>query len=72
VDWAADAKGLFVYSNATRLRSTLLYVDLQGRAHVLVASEESLARVGDSIADGKYVAMPIPTVLSNAWMLENF
>jgi hypothetical protein len=22
--------------------------------------------------DGRYVAMPIPTILGNAWVLENF
>jgi hypothetical protein len=60
VDWAADAKALFVSSNATGLRSTLLYVDLQGRAHVLLRAKSLPPVWAIPSHDGKYVAMLHP------------
>ena len=46
VDWAADSKGLFVTSNPTGWRSSLLYVDLAGNAHELWQVKGSLQSWG--------------------------
>jgi Tol biopolymer transport system component len=53
VDWAADSKGLFVASNPTGWRSTLLYVDLAGTSTPTLASEEHYACLGHSLAQWK-------------------
>jgi eukaryotic-like serine/threonine-protein kinase len=72
LDWAADGKGFFVSSNPTGRLSTLLYVDLMGNAHSLWQAKNFQATWAIPSHNGKYVAIPAPTVGSNAWMLDNF
>ncbi len=72
IDWAADSKGLFVTSNPTGWRSSLLYVDLAGNAHELWRVKGSSQSWSIASRDGKYLAIPAPTTSSNVWMIENF
>ena len=72
VDWAADSRGLFVSSNPTGRVSTLLYVDLTGNAHKLWEVRSFFPTWAIPSRDGKYVAIPAPTIQSNVWTLENF
>jgi serine/threonine protein kinase len=72
LDWAADGKGFFVSSNPTGRLSTLLYVDLLGNAHSLWQVRNFQATWAIPSHNGKYLAIPAPTVGSNAWMVENF
>jgi serine/threonine protein kinase len=72
IDWAADGKGFFVSSNPTGRLSTLLYVDLMGNAHSLWQAKNFQATWAIPSHNGKYVAIPAPTVGSNVWMVDNF
>jgi eukaryotic-like serine/threonine-protein kinase len=72
IDWAADGKGFFISSNPTGRLSTLLYVDLMGNAHLLWQVKNFQATWAIPSHNGRYVAMPAPTVGSNVWMVENF
>lgn len=72
LDWAADGKGFFLSSNPTGRQSTLLYVDLQGNAHALWQVKNFQATWAIPSHNGKYVALPAPTVGSNVWMVDNF
>jgi len=72
VDWAADSKGLFVTSNPAGLRQSLLYVDLAGNAHPIWQVNSIWPSWAVPSRNGKYVAIPAPTVDSNVWMAENF
>jgi serine/threonine protein kinase len=72
VDWAADSKGLFVTSNPTGWRSSLLHVDLKGNAHEVWQAKSASPTWGIASRNGKYVAIPAPTTGSNVWMAEGF
>jgi eukaryotic-like serine/threonine-protein kinase len=72
LDWAADGKGFFVSSNPTGRLSTLLHVDLLGNAHPLWQTFNFQATWAIPSRNGKYVAIPAPTVGSSVWMVENF
>jgi DNA-binding winged helix-turn-helix (wHTH) protein/Tol biopolymer transport system component len=72
LDWAADGKGFFISSNPTGRLSTLLYVDLMGNARSLWQVKNFQATWAIPSHNGKYVAIPAPTVGSNVWMVENF
>jgi Tol biopolymer transport system component len=72
VDWAADSKGLFVTSNPTGWKSSLLYVDLAGNAHELWQVKGAAQSWGIPSRDGKYLAIPAPTISSNVWMAEGY
>jgi eukaryotic-like serine/threonine-protein kinase len=73
LDWAADGKGFFLSSNPTGRLSTLLYVDLMGNAHLLwQAKSFQVSTWAIPSHNGKYVAIPAPTVVSNVWMVDNF
>jgi Tol biopolymer transport system component len=65
VDWAADSKGLFVTSNPTGWKSSLLYVDLAGNAHELWQVKGPSQSWSIASRDGKYLAIPAPTTSSN-------
>jgi Tol biopolymer transport system component/DNA-binding winged helix-turn-helix (wHTH) protein len=71
IDWAADSKGLLVASNAGLMQS-LLYVDLVGNAHSIWQVNSIWPTWAIPSRNGKYVAIPAPTVDSNVWMVENF
>jgi serine/threonine protein kinase len=70
--WAADGRGLFVqgYSEVGRL----LYVDLEGRAQVILPQNAQISVLGWGIPspDGRYLAIVGRTDYSNVWLLENF
>ena len=70
LDWAMDGKGLFV-SSVTLRDSTLLYVDLQGRANALW-HQDYPETWGAPSPDGHHLAMLGGTQDRNVWMLENF
>jgi hypothetical protein len=72
VDWAADGNGLFVTSSPTGRTSTLLYVDLMGNAHSLWQVNSYQPAWAIPSRNGKFLAIPAPTVESNVWMVENF
>jgi eukaryotic-like serine/threonine-protein kinase len=72
LDWAADGKGFFISSNPTGRLSTLLYVDLMGNAHALWQVKNFQATWAIPSHHGRYLAIPAPTVGSNAWMVDNF
>jgi eukaryotic-like serine/threonine-protein kinase len=72
VDWAADGKGMFVTSSPTGRTSTLLYVDLMGNAHSLWQVDSYQPAWAIPSRNGKYLAIPAPTIESNVWMVENF
>jgi hypothetical protein len=72
LDWAADSKGLFVTSNPTGLRQSLLYVDLAGNAHPIWQVNNIWPSWAVPSRDGKYVAIPVSTIDGNVWMAENF
>jgi serine/threonine protein kinase len=72
VDWAADSKGLFVTSNPTGWRSSLLYVDLAANVHELWQVKSTEPSWGIPSRDGKYLAIPAPTTSSNVWMAEGY
>jgi Tol biopolymer transport system component len=72
LDWAADGKGFFVSSNPTGRLSTLLYVDLMGNANSLWQVKNFQATWAIPSHNGKYLAIPAPTVGSNVWMVDNF
>ena len=70
-EWSADGKGLFVTSDVGK-ESTLLYVDLKGRAHPVWELKGQDQTYGVPSPDGRYLAVLGGTTESNAWMIENF
>jgi Tol biopolymer transport system component len=72
LDWAADGKGFFLSSNPTGRLSTLLFVDLMGNAHPLWRVKNFQSTWAIPSHNGKYLALPAPTIGSNVWMVENF
>ena len=86
VDWAADGKALFV-SSLTPVSSTLLHVDLQGNARLLLEQKGSTSPAGrpwdQSLGgpsaswavpspDGRHLAIYDWKLSANMWMMENF
>lgn len=72
IDWAADSQGLFLASNATGLRWSLLYVDLFGSAREIWQADDIWPSWAVPSHSGKYLAMPLPTIESNVWMAKDF
>ena len=72
LDWAADSNGLFVTSNPTGLKQSLLYVDLAGKALPIWEVNNIWASWAIPSRNGKYVAIPVATLDSNVWMADNF
>lgn len=70
-DWAIDGKGFFVSSGMLG-GSTLLHVDLQGRAQALWHQDYYPQTWGAPSPDGHHLAILGGTQDSNVWMLENF
>ena len=70
LSWAADGKGFFVGTDSEEL-----FVDLQGRADVLLKRETFWDRgpfFQVPSPDGRHLAWAGVTVEGNIWMLENF
>jgi hypothetical protein len=78
--WAADGEGLFA-AGRTLLESVLLYVDLEGNAHVLQEHKGGLSPTvmggfsvpwGVPSPDGRHLAILNWTRNSNVWIMEGF
>jgi hypothetical protein len=70
-DWTPDGKGFYVGSYTPR-GTTLLYIDIEGRASAVWEQKGGFATLGVPSPDGKHLAILGYTVDSNVWMLENF
>jgi hypothetical protein len=71
--WAADGTGLF--ASVGGLETTLLYVDLEGRAQVIWDQRFRLRNgwtIGIPSPNGRYLAVSDQAIDNNAWLLENF
>jgi Tol biopolymer transport system component len=71
MDWSANGKGLYV-SSQRAMHSTLLYIDLEGHAHVLRQQMGHFQAWGIPSPNGRYLAFLEWTAVSNVWMIENF
>ena len=71
VDWAADGKSLFV-SSQSPTSSTLLHVDLDGRATPLWDQRGAWRTWAIAAPNGRELAIQGMTSGSNIWMIENF
>jgi serine/threonine protein kinase len=71
LDWAADGKEFFVYTGVHG-GMVLLYVDLQGNAHVLQKNLGDAAGLGRPSPDGRHLAIQDMRIEGNIWTLENF
>jgi eukaryotic-like serine/threonine-protein kinase len=73
LDWSPDGKGFFATSQSPN-GPILLYVDLQGNAHVLWKQKGTLETWSWTIPapDGKHLAILGEAMNSNAWMMEGF
>jgi WD40 repeat protein len=71
LDWAPDGKGLFVTSQSPN-GPVLLYVDLQGNAHVMWRQKGTFETWSWTIPapDGKHLAILSEASNSNAWLVE--
>jgi len=71
LDWSADSKGMFISSNASGRRVTMLYVDLHGKIRPLRQLDTNqYTSWAIPSRNGKYVAIPAPTVESNVWVAD--
>jgi len=72
LDWSRDGKGFYIGSVLPQTHA-LLYVDLQGNAHVLSQFKGSGGQIwGFPSPDGRYIAICGPVYNNNVWMLEGF
>lgn len=72
VNWAADGRGWYV-SSELALASTLLYVDLNGYATILLREPGLFTEIwGIPSPDGKHLAFLRFNSGNNAWELEGF
>ena len=72
MDWAADAKSIWVNAtNSTGVR-TLINVDLQGRVRPMMEDKRMLLGWAIPSPDGRHLAIWKASGSSNVWMLENF
>ena len=70
-DWSADSKGFFA-SNTTGQGAALLFVDLNGKPHLLWQQKSSDRTWGVSSPNGRYLAVRGQDFNGNMWMIENF
>jgi len=71
IDWAADGKSLFV-SSQSPTSSTLLHVDLDGKATALWDQRGAWRTWAIAAPNGRELAIAGGTSSSNVWMIENF
>jgi len=71
LDWAADGKGFFA-SALSGQGTTLLHIDLEGRAQAIWTQTARAQTWGIPSPDGKKLAILGATLQSNVWMIENF
>jgi len=65
MDWAADGKGLFLAADIEPSGLSLLYVDLDGHARVLLRGGN--ARWAIPSPDGRYIALNTFSTVRNVW-----
>jgi eukaryotic-like serine/threonine-protein kinase len=71
LDWAPDSKSLYVGSRNAN-STTLLHVDMNGRAQA-VWQEPGVGLVWAIVSpDGRHIAMPGSTRSANVWVIDNF
>jgi dipeptidyl aminopeptidase/acylaminoacyl peptidase len=71
VDWTADGKG-FLVSSQSPTSSTLLHVDMEGRATPLWEQRGGWRTWAVAAPNGRDVAIMGMTSRGNVWMIENF
>ena len=72
LSWAADGKGLLI-SGLVQGETSLIYVDLAGRSHVLWHPHQSgYVGLGAQSPDGRHLAISQGNFSGNMWMMENF
>lgn len=71
ISWAPDGKGWFVVAHFPASWS-LLYVDLQGKAHSLLKVASTFAPDIYPSPDGQHLAFSEQGFGSNVWLLQNF
>jgi len=71
IDWSPDGKGLHCVSHSPK-GNTLLYIDLQGNAHMLWQSKGGGVNWSVPSPDGRYLAILVTVTNSNVWMVEGF
>ena len=73
--WAADGRGLFI-TPCAGTATTLLYVDLEGRAQVIwqqkLGTEFGIRARGVPSPNGRHLALLDWSIDTNVWLLENF
>jgi len=71
LDWAPDSKSVFVGSSGPE-GSSLLHVDLSGKAQTIWRQPQPLNTWGVASPDGRRLAMFGTSVDANVWMIEQF
>jgi hypothetical protein len=71
VDWAYDAKNLFVVTSASAGKSSLLKVTLDGHAKKLREIEDHIIHWAIPSPNGHLLAIYESVSVSNAWALES-
>jgi hypothetical protein len=69
--WAADGRGLFVFSRV-REEAVLLHVDPEGNAELLWENRGGNYSPGLPSPDGRHMAIQSTADNKNLWMMENF
>src|SRR5215469_10318963 len=73
VDWSADGKGLLMSSTTSNSTPVLLFVDREGKAHVIWEGQKyGSLQFAIPSPDGHYLALNIWVGERNVWMIENF
>jgi len=70
MDWAADGKGLFFTADIQPSGRSLLYVNLQGDARILI--KRSNIHWAIPSPDGHYLALNTFSTARNVWFVEDF
>jgi eukaryotic-like serine/threonine-protein kinase len=71
-DWSSESTGLFVTHQLSYWRTSLYFVSVSGKAHLVWNPKSYLATYGVPSPDGKHIALHADEVDSNFWALENF
>ncbi len=72
-DWSVDDKGFFIGSTRGEgLDSNLLFVDLNGKPHLLWQQKSGPYTWGEPSPDGRHLAIFGTEFSGNMWMIENF
>ena len=72
LEWAPDGKSLFVAGRSHGGQSVLLRITLDGRASVLLRSDNSEILAALPSPDGRFLAIPEAKDSNNVWAVENF